>query len=58
MDKEEALDIISEHLSDTVSQVLSDGLPDGADSDLDFDTQLVKDIALAVKRWTVRKGKL
>lgn len=58
MTKDEALDIISEHLGSTVEEVLSDGLPDGSSEDLGYDSQLIKDIALAVNRWKIRIKKL
>lgn len=55
MDSKEALDLIDSELSETIAGVLQDGMPDGADEDLKFDDQLVKDIAKATRRWMDRK---
>ena len=55
MDSKEALDLIDSELSETIAGVLQVGMPDGADEDLKFDDQLVKDIAKATRRWMDRK---
>lgn len=50
----EALEIISEDLYDT-SEELSDGLPEGSNSEWGYDSQLAVEIAEAVIRWNHRK---
>lgn len=57
MDLDEALDLINSELSETIADVLADGLPNGADEDLRFDEQLVKDIARATRKWMDRIGR-
>lgn len=57
MELNDALDLISEQLGGSVEEVLTDGLPDGADEDIGFDEQLIKDIGKAVQRWMHRAGK-
>lgn len=53
MTLDEALRLIGDAFGN-FDRTLSDGLPDGDDSDWGYDEQLVKEIAEAVVRWNAR----
>jgi hypothetical protein len=51
-----ALDVISEILGPATAQTLRDGLPDGSNSEWEYDEKLVREIGLACHLWAERQA--
>jgi hypothetical protein len=54
MDLKESLNIIGEKLGPSVEEILYDGLPEGSESQWQYDEELINDIAEAVNNWVSR----